>query len=127
MSQAGRTSERGVRASVAVAASALLLTLELVFGLIALPLRSRPQTTPRGTLKPDRVHLSAKDPIATKEPETTDRFADGTPDFLRLDDSAHREDFRRWITLLAEVKSAQATEKLQQKITCLPGLRHFAC
>ncbi len=126
MSQARRTSERGVRASVAVAASALLLTLVLVFGMIALPLRSRPQTTPRGTLKPDRVHLSAKDPIANKEPETTDRFADGTPDFLRLDDPADRDAFRRWFTLLAEVKAAQPTEKLPQEINDCAGLIRFA-
>jgi uncharacterized protein len=31
-----------------------------------------------------------------------DRFGDGTPDFLRLDDEPDRQAFRRWFTFLAE-------------------------
>jgi uncharacterized protein YfaT (DUF1175 family) len=34
-----------------------------------------------------------------------DRFADGTPDFLRLDAPADREAFRRWFTLIAEYQA----------------------
>lgn len=36
--------------------------------------------------------------------DTSDSVGDGTPDFLRLHDSADREAFRRWFTLLAEAQ-----------------------
>src|SRR4051812_14111193 len=38
------------------------------------------------------------------QPATVDRFRDGTPDFLRLDDSADQFTFRRWFTFLAEIQ-----------------------
>jgi uncharacterized protein YfaT (DUF1175 family) len=36
------------------------------------------------------------------QPEYTDRFADGIPDFLRLESATDREAFRRWFTAIAE-------------------------
>jgi uncharacterized protein len=41
--------------------------------------------------------------LAALAPATGPAF-DGTPDFLRLDDQADREAFRRWFTFLAEVQ-----------------------
>jgi uncharacterized protein YfaT (DUF1175 family) len=56
----------------------------------------------------------------------TDRFGDGTPDFLRLDDPADRDSFRRWFTLLAEVEASQPAEKLPAEIIDCAGLIRFA-
>ena len=39
---------------------------------------------------------------ASAAPDFSDSFGDGTPDFLRLTDSADRRAFRGWFTLLAE-------------------------
>src|ERR1051325_2896372 len=36
--------------------------------------------------------------------KAVDEFHDGTPDFLRLDDSADEWAFRRWFTFLAEIQ-----------------------
>jgi uncharacterized protein YfaT (DUF1175 family) len=60
------------------------------------------------------------------EMDSGDRFGDGTPDFLRLDDPADRDSFRRWFTLLAEVEAAQPTEKLPAEISDCAGLIRFA-
>jgi hypothetical protein len=38
------------------------------------------------------------------QPQTTDWASDGTPDFLRLEDEADRQAFRRWFRFLAEVE-----------------------
>lgn len=70
-------------------------------------------------LKPVRIHFST-------EPDYSDRFADGTPDFLRLDSPADRDAFRRWFTLLAEVEASQPTEKLPAEISDCAGLIRFA-
>lgn len=121
MSQPGRTYERGVRASVAVAASALLFTALLVAAVVAVPARNR---TPASPNRGQRVN-SARG-AALVEINASDRFRDGTPDFLRLDDPADRDSFRRWFTLLAEVKAAQPTEKLPAEINDCAGLIRFA-
>lgn len=43
-------------------------------------------------------------PVNTKPPSGIDSAGDGTPDFLRLDDPADQEAFRRWFTFLAEAQ-----------------------
>jgi uncharacterized protein YfaT (DUF1175 family) len=55
----------------------------------------------------------------------SDRYGDGTPDFLRLDSAADRESFRRWFTLIAEYQSfRQPTEVPAEIRDCAALLRY---
>jgi uncharacterized protein YfaT (DUF1175 family) len=59
-------------------------------------------------------------------PFDEDRFADGTPDFLRLNTPTDREAFRRWFTLLADHESLLPAERLPQEINDCAALIRFA-
>lgn len=68
---------------------------------------------------PARVRLEAVlDP--------SDRAGDGTPDFLRLDDAADREAFRRWFTFLAEWQAFRPPPELPREINDCAALLRFA-
>jgi uncharacterized protein YfaT (DUF1175 family) len=55
----------------------------------------------------------------------TDRFGDGTPDFLRLNDPADQAAFRRWFTLIAEYQAIRPALELPAEITdCASLLRY---
>jgi uncharacterized protein YfaT (DUF1175 family) len=55
----------------------------------------------------------------------TDRFGDGTPDFLRLSDPADQAAFRRWFTLIAEYQAVRPKQELPAEITdCASLLRY---
>ncbi len=55
----------------------------------------------------------------------TDRFGDGTPDFLRLTDPADRAAFRRWFTLIAEYQAVRPKAEVPPEITdCASLLRY---
>lgn len=111
-----------MRASVAVVASTLLLLALLVLGLVAAPNRSHTQPAQLLRIsKPETAHVHH-----ASQPDYGDRFGDGTPDFLRLDDPADRDAFRRWFTLLAEVEAAQPAQKLPAEINDCAGLIRFA-
>jgi uncharacterized protein len=56
----------------------------------------------------------------------SDRFADGTPDFLRLDDPGDRDAFRRWFTLLADYESLAPPDKVAAEINDCAALIRFA-
>jgi uncharacterized protein YfaT (DUF1175 family) len=58
--------------------------------------------------------------------DSSDHFADGTPDFLRLDDAADREAFRRWFTFLAEVQAFRRPGELPREINDCAALLRFA-
>ena len=49
-------------------------------------------------------------------PDTTDGFADGTPDFLRLHSSTDRLAFRAWFTALADTAAALPPARLPREI-----------
>ena len=54
-----------------------------------------------------------------------DRFADGTPDFLRLDSPADQEAFRRWFTLIAEYQALRPPSDVPPEIDdCAALLRY---
>ncbi len=54
-----------------------------------------------------------------------DRFADGTPDFLRLDSPADQEAFRRWFTLIAEYQALRPPADVPAEIDdCAALLRY---
>ena len=55
----------------------------------------------------------------------TDRFDDGTPDFLRLSDPADQAAFRRWFTLIAEYQAIRPKAEVPAEITdCASLLRY---
>jgi len=55
----------------------------------------------------------------------TDRFGDGTPDFLRLSDPADQAAFRRWFTLIAEYQAVRPKAEVPTEITdCASLLRY---
>jgi uncharacterized protein len=59
-------------------------------------------------------------------PSYSDRFSDGTPDFLRLGDPLDREAFRRWFTLLADYQSLLPKDRLSPEVTDCAGLLRYA-
>jgi uncharacterized protein YfaT (DUF1175 family) len=66
-----------------------------------------------------RVHMTtALDP--------TDSAADGTPDFLRLDDADDQRAFRRWFTFLAEMQYFEATGRRPAEIVDCAALIRYA-
>jgi len=55
----------------------------------------------------------------------TDRYGDGTPDFLRLADPADQAAFRRWFTLIAEYQAIRPkTEAPAEIVDCASLLRY---
>lgn len=68
-------------------------------------------------------------PAISHQPATTvwtDRFGDGTPDFLRLTDPADQAAFRRWFTLIAEYQALRPASELPAEITDCASLLRFA-
>jgi uncharacterized protein YfaT (DUF1175 family) len=53
----------------------------------------------------------------------SDRFGDGTPDFLRLDTAADREAFIQWFTFLAEVQYVRRDELPPEIVDCAALIR----
>src|SRR5271165_6890037 len=70
--------------------------------------------------------------LATARPATastalawTDRFDDGTPDFLRLTDPADQAAFRQWFTLIAEFQAIRPRPETPAEIAdCASLLRY---
>lgn len=58
--------------------------------------------------------------------ELTDSLGDGTPDFLRLDDSADRDAFRRWFTFLAEIQYFTPPAQRPAEISDCAALLRYA-
>jgi hypothetical protein len=55
----------------------------------------------------------------------TDRFGDGTPDFLRLTDPADQAAFRQWFTLIADYQAIRPRAEISAEITdCASLLRY---
>ena len=55
----------------------------------------------------------------------SDRFGDGTPDFVRLTDPADQAAFRRWFTLIAEYQAERPPAQTPAEITdCASLLRY---
>jgi uncharacterized protein len=59
-------------------------------------------------------------------PDTSDRFGDGTPEFLRLDTEEDRRAFRHWFTFLAESQYYRQPKRLPHEITDCAALLRFA-
>ncbi len=72
--------------------------------------------------KPQTLHS----PRVSAAPVWTDRFGDGTPDFLRLSDPADQAAFRRWFTLIAEYQAIRPRNELPAEITDCASLLRYA-
>ncbi|HWQ03371.1 MAG TPA: DUF1175 family protein [Candidatus Nitrosotenuis sp.] len=73
--------------------------------------------------KPRRIVARMDIPL---QPVFSDRYEDGTPDFLRLDTEADRETFRRWFVLLAEAAYLNPPQLLPKEINDCAALVRFA-
>lgn len=62
----------------------------------------------------------------TLTPAATDRHADGTPDFLRLEDEHDELAFRRWFTFLAEAQFFQQASARPAEINDCAALIRYA-
>jgi uncharacterized protein YfaT (DUF1175 family) len=100
-------------ASPGVAVRVVIVGLSL-FAVVPLVFRG-PSTTTVKQATPKGVSLSYYD-----------RFTDGTPDFLRLDDPSDRDAFRRWFTLLADYESLATPDKIAPEINDCAALIRFA-
>lgn len=58
--------------------------------------------------------------------DVSDSAADGTPDFLRLDDADDQRAFRRWFTFLAETQYFEAAERRPAEIVDCAALIRYA-
>jgi uncharacterized protein YfaT (DUF1175 family) len=56
----------------------------------------------------------------------TDRFADGTPDFLRLTDPADQAAFRQWFTLIADYQAIRPKAEVPAEIADCAGLLRYS-
>jgi uncharacterized protein len=59
-------------------------------------------------------------------PSSSDRFGDGTPDFLRLDSPTDQETFRRWFVLIAEYQALRPPEQVPSEINDCAALLRYA-
>jgi uncharacterized protein YfaT (DUF1175 family) len=76
-----------------------------------------------------RVQIPGRPPAVIRlltNLDPTDSAADGTPDFLRLDDPDDQRAFRRWFTFLAETQYFQAAERRPAEITDCAALIRYA-
>jgi len=71
-----------------------------------------------------------RDPPPTNNHQPTtdlsDRFGDGTPEFLRLDSEGDRRAFRHWFTFLAESQYYRQAARLPHEINDCAALIRFA-
>jgi hypothetical protein len=69
-------------------------------------------------------------PVAAKPTQQqmawSDRFGDGTPDFMRLTDPADQAAFRRWFVLIADVQAARPRASVPAEITDCASLLRYA-
>ena len=56
----------------------------------------------------------------------TDRFGDGTPDFLRLNDPADQAAFRKWFTAIADYQAVRPKAEVPGEITDCASLLRYA-
>jgi uncharacterized protein YfaT (DUF1175 family) len=56
---------------------------------------------------------------------SSDRFGDGTPDFLRLDSPEDRDSFRRWFAVIAEFQALRPDKELPPEINDCAALIRY--
>jgi len=99
--------------------AALLLVLLCSLGVL------RPWESPRTAQVPRGSVAVARQAVKPAQ-GWSDRFGDGTPDFLRLNDPADRAGFRSWFTLIADYQAIRPKAEIPPEITDCAGLLRFA-
>ncbi len=80
-----------------------------------------------GKPSPNNSSSTSKARAASFAPvDAQDTFADGTPDFLRLNFPPDQEAFRSWFTLIAEYQALRPTNELPAEISDCAALLRFA-
>jgi uncharacterized protein YfaT (DUF1175 family) len=70
--------------------------------------------------------LAPREVVAHLQPAMTDRFRDGTPDFLRLDSPTDRDAFRRWFSEIAEYQALRPGTELPAEIDDCAALIRYS-
>lgn len=83
------------------------------------PAKSSP-STPLPELESSRTYRSQP------ARNSNDRFADGTPDFLRLDAPSDQDTFRRWFVLIAEFQALRPPNEVPGEINDCAALVRYA-
>lgn len=73
---------------------------------------------------PSATRPNANLPAASAS--SSDRFSDGTPDFVRLDSPSDQETFRRWFVLIAEYQALRPAEQVPREINDCAALLRYA-
>jgi uncharacterized protein len=69
---------------------------------------------------------SAVEQDASRADNASDRFGDGTPDFLRLDSPEDRDAFRRWFAVIAEYEALRPDKELPPEINDCAALIRYS-
>jgi uncharacterized protein YfaT (DUF1175 family) len=84
---------------------------------------SRIEASTESSVAPLLFALTGNPPSVS--PSSSDRFGDGTPDFVRLDSPSDQETFRRWFVLIAEYQALRPSEQVPSEINdCAALLRY---
>jgi uncharacterized protein len=74
----------------------------------------------------DTVHAASYTNKAWAGQPWTDRFGDGTPDFLRLTDPGDQAAFRQWFTGIADYQAIRPRQEVPPEITDCASLLRYA-
>ncbi len=125
-SQAKSRSQRLVLAGL-VALAVLLLLLRLFVAAHGHGHRWLRLGGPQAQPYPATVHAAGLDAGHSEAGlPWTDRYADGTPDFLRLTDPADQAAFRQWFTAIADYQAVRPRADVPVEITDCASLLRYA-
>jgi uncharacterized protein YfaT (DUF1175 family) len=99
----------------------VILGMSIAIGAAALFHWAAPETS---KVEPAVVRLVEAAPSPRNQP--TDRFGDGTPDFLRLDLPEDEDSFRRWFAVTAEYQALRPSNELPGEINDCAALVRYA-
>lgn len=79
-----------------------------------------------GRLSPAPSAATPNTNLPAASVSSSDRFSDGTPDFVRLDSPSDQETFRRWFVLIAEYQALRPAEQVPREIDDCAALLRYA-
>jgi uncharacterized protein len=121
----GAIARRTSKLLLLVAANAALVAVAAAFLYLSCPAPRTAQAASPARLSrfPGETARRALQPA--QPVSWSDRYGDGTPDFLRLDSPADRESFRRWFVLIAEYQAFRQPAEVPGEINdCAALLRY---
>jgi uncharacterized protein YfaT (DUF1175 family) len=97
-----------------------------VLAVLLLLLRMAGYVRHMGGRKATQLQRSSQAAPGGAAQDWSDRFGDGTPDFLRLTDPADQAAFRRWFALIAEYQALRPKAEIPPEITDCASLLRFS-